>query len=36
MLAICNNLGVLPDRFFPTQSGRGYELSPYLSELGEH
>ncbi len=36
MLAICNNLGVLPDRFFPKQSGRGYELSPYLKELGEH
>ena len=36
MLAICNNLGVLPDRFFPNQSGRGYELSTYLQELGEH
>ncbi len=33
MLAICNNLGVLPDRFFPEQSGKDYRLSPYLSEL---
>jgi hypothetical protein len=33
MLAICNNLGVLPDRFFPEQTGKDYKLSPYLSEL---
>ena len=36
LLAICNNLGVLPDRFFPEGSGREYKLSPYLSELSEH
>jgi len=32
---ICNNLGVLPDKFFPaaTQAGRDYTLSPYLEEL---
>ena len=30
MLAICNNLGLLPDYFFPKEVGRGYELSPYL------
>lgn len=36
MLGICNNLGVLPDRFFPEQSGKGYQLSPYLSELAAH
>src|SRR5258708_33752058 len=32
---ICNNLGVLPDKFFPaaTQVGRDYTLSPYLEEL---
>jgi hypothetical protein len=32
---ICNNLGVLPDKFFPeaSQSGRDYTLSPYLQEL---
>ena len=36
--AICNNLGLLPDRFFPAadQKGRGYKLSPYLEELREH
>lgn len=36
MLAICNNLGVLPDRFFPASAGRDYALSPYLEELKEH
>ncbi len=36
MLAICNNLGLLPGEFFPTQSGRGYELSPYLRALAGH
>ena len=35
MLLISNNLGVLPKPFFPTQTGRDYELSPYLSELAE-
>lgn len=36
--AICNNLGVLPDRFFPAadQTGRGYKLSPYLEPLCAH
>src|SRR5688500_20391797 len=36
MLAICNNLGLLPERFFPQQTGRGYQLSPYLELLKEH
>src|SRR5258708_9500814 len=36
ILAVCNNLGLLPEKFFPAQSGRGYELSPYLEELREH
>jgi hypothetical protein len=36
MLAICNNLGLLPDQFFPKQSGRGYALSPYLEHLKVH
>jgi hypothetical protein len=35
MLAICNNLGVLPDRFFPEQAGKDYALSPYLRELAD-
>ncbi len=34
--AICNNLGLLPDEFFPQQTGRGYALSPYLETLKEH
>lgn len=36
MLAICNNLGLLPEHFFPSQAGRGYELSPYLKLLEAH
>src|ERR1041385_9095109 len=36
MFAICNNLGLLPDNFFPTNNGREYKLSPYLEILKEH
>ena len=36
MLAVCNNLGLLPEQFFPKQTGRGYALSPYLELLKEH
>src|SRR2546423_2421204 len=36
MFAICNNLGLLPDQFFPKQTGRDYQLSPYLEVLKEH
>jgi len=36
MLGICNNLGLLPDHFFPTSQGSGYELSPYLKLLEKH
>lgn len=34
---ICNNLGLVPDQFFPTGAGgRNYALSPYLEELKDH
>jgi len=36
MLAICNNLGLLGDQFFPRESGRGYAPSPYLETLAAH
>ncbi len=36
MLGICNNLGLLPDQFFPKEAGRDYALSPYLEVLKEH
>jgi hypothetical protein len=36
MLAICNNLGLLPDQFFPTGTGHDYALSPYLKLLEAH
>ncbi|MBL9209414.1 MAG: DUF1552 domain-containing protein [Opitutaceae bacterium] len=36
MFSICNNLGLLPEQFFPKATGRGYALSPYLELLKEH
>ncbi len=33
---ICNNLGLLPENFFPKDSGRDYTLSPYLELLKDH
>jgi BMFP domain-containing protein YqiC len=36
MFGICNNLGLLPENFFPKQGGRDYQLSPYLEGLKEH
>ena len=36
MLGICNNLGLLPDLFFPTGTGRDYIPSPYLKLLQAH
>lgn len=36
MLFISNNLGVLPEHFFPRDAGVDYTLSPYLQELAEY
>src|SRR3954468_16544548 len=36
MFCICNNLGVLPQPFFPKDAGREYTPSPYLKLLQEH
>lgn len=36
MLAICNNLGLLPTDFFPAETGFDYQLSPYLELIKEH
>lgn len=36
ILAICNNLGLLPDQFFPRDTGANYTPSPYLELLKEH
>jgi len=36
ILAVCNNLGLLPDRFFPAKGGRDYVASPYLEVLNAH
>jgi hypothetical protein len=36
MFAICNNLGLLPERFFPADAGRDYSPSPYLELLAEY
>lgn len=35
-LGICNNLGLLPEDFFPKRAGRDYDPSPYLSLLQKH
>ncbi len=36
MLGICNNLGLVPDYFFPTGAGKDYKPSIYLELLKEH
>lgn len=36
MLAVCNNLGLVPEKFFPEKAGRDYTLSPYLEELRDN
>ena len=36
MFAICNDLGLLADQFFPSGSGRDYVPSPYLKTLQEY
>jgi BMFP domain-containing protein YqiC len=36
MFGICNNLGLLPEHFFPKDGGRDYTLSPYLEHLSAH
>lgn len=35
-LGICNNLGLLPENFFPKDPGRSYTASPYLELLAGH
>ena len=36
MVCICAPLGIHPDFFFPQQTGRAYELSPYLEIVKEY
>jgi len=36
IFGICNNLGLLPEQFFPTSAGPDYTLSPYLKLLEEY
>jgi hypothetical protein len=36
LFAICQNLGVLPDYFFPSGAGTDYVASPYLELLKAH
>jgi hypothetical protein len=35
MIAVCNNLGHLPGKFFPTGAGKDYTPSPYLELLSQ-
>jgi hypothetical protein len=36
MIAINQDLGFIPKRFFPETAGRDYQLSPYLEKIAEH
>jgi hypothetical protein len=36
LFAICNNLGLLHEPFFPKNSGKDYTLSPYLEHLKDY
>ncbi len=36
MLGVCNNLGLLPEKFFPEGTGADYRPSPYLELLSAH
>mgnify|MGYP000629673734 FL=1 len=36
MIAICTDLGMMPDMFFPKETGKDYTLSPYLDLLKDH
>lgn len=36
IIAICNNLGLLAEPFFPVAGGRDYALSPYLEIIKAH
>ena len=33
MVAVCHDMGLMPQFFFPTAAGRDYELTPYLQIL---
>jgi len=36
ILAVCNNLGLLPEKFFPEKAGHDYTLTPTLEPLKDH
>ena len=36
MLAVCNNLGLVPENFFPADAGRNYTPSPCLEVLKDY
>jgi hypothetical protein len=36
VFCVCNNLGLLPELFFPKDAGRDYTPSPYLKLLQDH
>ncbi|MCP4191906.1 MAG: DUF1552 domain-containing protein [Planctomycetaceae bacterium] len=35
MVAICSDMGMIPEFFFPKQAGRDYQLSPHLLPLSD-
>lgn len=36
MIAVCSNMGFMPQFFFPKKAGTDYEATPYLDLIGEH
>ncbi len=36
MIAVCQDLGFIPSRFFPEKAGTDYALSPYLQKIAVH
>jgi hypothetical protein len=36
MVAINTNLGIMSEHFFPSQAGKGYQLSTYLESMSRH
>ncbi|MBL8993593.1 MAG: DUF1552 domain-containing protein, partial [Spirochaetia bacterium] len=36
IIAMCNNLGLIPEYFFPNKAGKDYESTPYMEALADY
>lgn len=36
IIAMCNNLGLIPEYFFPNKPGKDYESTPYMDALADY